>query len=218
MRHLVGGLTLAVLAAMPLAAQNQPAIRRVQPKAFPLSITPSLGLGFGAVRAVDADSIACGSVRCEQYGTGSGLQAELALQVPIGGTLGFEVGGQIGRPSRKSCLRGQCQSPDRTWAYRGTAVLLWRFKARAPIYFGVGGVIARFDPGPVLRQDGAVTEYGATTVVGFDFPLTGRLGGRIIWRSYILAPTDTELPPTYDLDSVAWDNAFTFGVRIPLGS
>lgn len=200
-------------------ATGQPAIRRPQPQAFPFAVTPSLGFGFGAVRATSFDSTACASPQaCYEYGTGSGWQAGVDVQVPVGQVFGFELGGQVGRPSRKQCLRGQCSAVDRTWSVRGTGTFVWRFKARAPVYFGLGAVVNRFNPGPVFttQDDIAVTEFGATTVVAVDFPIDERFGSRIVWRSYLLAPSDQGLSDTSGLSSIAWDNALSFGVRILL--
>jgi len=207
-------LLCGVALSAPVTAQTT--IRRVQPKAFPFAVTPSAGFGFGAVRATYYDEAACASPEnCYGYGTGSGWQAGVDVQVPLGRLLGFEIGGQAGRPSLKQCLRGQCTTVDRTWVFRGTGTLLFRLKARAPVYFGVGGAVAYFQDGPIIvYQTGtAVTEYGATAVIGIDFPIDERLGGRVVWRGYFLAPSDKNVPETSALSSVAWDNALTFGVR-----
>jgi hypothetical protein len=135
-----------------------------------------------------------------------------------------EVGGQVGRPSQKLCFRSQCQSPADLWAIRGSALLLWRFKPRAPIYFGLGGAVTRFDPAPVVGQnvtaDGqaGTTEFGGVTVVGFDFQLSEQLGGRVVWRSYLMIPSSDGLPGVYEASGLAWDNTVSFGVRFLLAS
>jgi len=217
MRAAVLLLGVAVLAT-PVASQTT--IRRVQPKAFPLGVTPSVGIGFGAVRAKYFDEAACASPgSCYEYGTGSGWQGGVDVQVPLGRMLGFEIGGQAGRPSLKQCLRGECTTVGRTWAFRGTGTLLFRLKARAPVYFGLGGAVTYFKDGPILvyQAETAVTEYGATAVIGIDFPLDERLGGRVVWRGYFLAPSSKNLPDAGALSSIAWDNALSFGVRFRLG-
>jgi len=218
MRVVVAFLFAAILAG---PATGQTTIRRVQPKAFPFAVTPSIGLGYGAGRATFYDEVACSSPEsCYEYGTGSGWQGGVDVQLPIGQVLGFELGGQVGRPSLKQCLRGQCTTVDRTWSVRGTGTLVWRLKARAPVYFGLGAVVSYFNPGPVLVYQNAisVTEYGATTVVGIDFPIDPRIGGRIIWRTYLTAPSSNGMPDNAVLPSIAWDNALSFGVRLLLGS
>lgn len=218
MRLMAVSLWSALLAG---AASGQTAIRRPQAKGFPLAVTASAGMGFGAVRATYFDDIECASPEgCYEYGTGSGWQAGVDFQIPLGRTLGFEIGGQMGRPSLKQCLRGQCGTVDRTWAIRGSGTLLWRFKPSAPVYFGLGGVYAYFSPGgPVLPfQTGvSVSEFGATTVIGLDLPIDDRVGGRIVWRGSFMIPSNKGLPETGTLRSVAWDNALSFGLRLPLG-
>lgn len=210
-----------VLNALPLAAQ-QPAsvIRRPPVRAFPVSITPTAGVGFGSNRATAYDPATCASQElCVSLGAGSGWNVGAEFQVPLGSTLGFELAGQLARPSQRRCFRQQCDSPQELWAIRGTGMLLWRFKPRAPIFFGLGAAVTRFDPAPVAGQAQSSTlEFGAGTVVGYDFGFTPQLGGRVTWRSYLLAPSSSDLPGDYVAKSLAWDNAFAFGVRIQLGS
>jgi len=214
-------LLAGVLMALPLDAQ-QPAqpLRRQQPKAFPISVTPTAGLGFGSTRATAFDPATCASEElCVSLGAGSGWNVGAEIQVPLGATFGFELAGQLARPSQRICFRQQCDSPQNLWAIRGTALFLWRFKPRAPIFFGMGGAVTRFDPPPVSGQAQSTTlEYGAGTVVGYDFRFTPQLGGRVSWRSYFLVPSSADLPGGFQAKSVAWDNAFTFGVRVQLGS
>jgi hypothetical protein len=218
MRVAVVVLGIAMLAG---PATGQPAARRIERPAFPFSVIPSVGLGFGDGRASFFDPEECPSpASCYQYGTGSGWQAGVDLQVPLGRALGFEVGGQVGRPSLQQCLRGLCTTVGRTWVARGTGTLVWRFKPRAPVYFGLGGALAYFKRGPVFvfQDEFAVTEVGATAVVGVDFAIDRRLGGRVFWRSYLMVPSSKGIPDTYGLPSVAWDNAVSFAVRVPLGT
>lgn len=211
---------LAGLAAVPVAAQEPvPVIQRPQPKAFPLSITPTAGLGFGDTRATAFDPATCASEElCVRLGAGSGWNVGAEFQIPLGQSFGFEVAGQLAHPSQQIC-RDQCDSPQDLWAIRGTTMLLWRFKPRAPIFFGLGGAVTRFDPPPVAGQALATTmEFGAGMVVGYDFAFTPQLGGRVTWRSYLLAPSSESLPGDFTAKGLAWDNAFAFGVRFQLGS
>lgn len=213
------------LATLPLAAQEPaPAIRRVQPRGFPLAFTASAGMGFGGTRATSPSATECPEQQCLSYGAGSGWNVGAEVQVPLGRTLGFEVAGQVAHPSQRLCLRSECQAPANLWAIRGTAMLLWRFKARAPIFFGFGGGITYFDPAPVVNQNltsegqGPATEYGGATILGYDFRLSERIGGRLAWRTYLMVPSSEGLPGGHTATSIAWDNAFTFGVRFLLGS
>jgi hypothetical protein len=216
------GIVLAgLLTTLPLGAQEAVSpVRRPTPTAFPASVAPTAGIGFGAARATAFDPETCPSdVRCVSLGSGSGWNVGVEVQVPLGRALGFEVAGQLARPSQQRCFRSQCDSPGHLWAVRGSAMLLWRFKPRAPIFFGLGAALTRFDPAPVSGQAQDTTiEYGAGTVVGYDFAFTPQLGGRVTWRGYLLAPSSADLPGTAAAKSVAWDNAFAFGVRIQLGS
>jgi hypothetical protein len=217
MRQALVFLGIAMVAGRA-AAQTQ--LGRPEQKGFPLAATPSVGFAFGAPRATYFDPAECASAQsCYGYGTGSGWQAGLDIQIPIGRVLGFEIGGQVGRPSLKQCLRGQCTTVDRTWSVRGSGTLLWRLKARAPVYFGLGGVYTYFTPGPVLvYQEGiSVSEVGGTVVVGIDLSAGQQLGGRIVWRGYLLIPSSKGMPDPDALKSIAWDNAVSFGVRILLG-
>lgn len=212
--------------ALPLVAQGPGSvIRRPQPKAFPFSVTPSAGVGFGSTRATAFEPATCPSAdHCLTLGAGSGWNVGVELQVPLGQTLGFEVAGQVAHPNQRVCFRAQCQSPRDVWAGRGTAMLLWRFKPRAPIYFGLGGGITHFPVSPVAGQsltaegEGPVTEYGVATVIGYDFAFTPRLGGRVTWRAYFMVPTASGLPGNYTATGLAFDNTFAFGVRFLLGS
>jgi len=214
-------LLVGALAAAPVSGQEPlPVIRRPTPKAFPVSATVTAGLGFGSTRATAYDPVTCPSEElCVSLGAGSGWNVGAELQLPLGQSFGFEVGGQLARPSQRICRGSQCDSPQDLWAMRGTALLLWRFKPQAPIFFGLGGALTRFDPSPVAGQDLSTTmEYGAGTVVGYDFRITQQLGGRVAWRSYFLAPASGSMPADYTAKGMAWDNAFTFGVRFQIGS
>lgn len=220
---------LVLLAAAGLAAPaaGQTAVRRIEPKAFPLAVALSAGLGFGGTRATFTDSVLCAGDNCGSAGAGSGWTATVDLRAPLGRTLGVEAAAHIGRPSQRLCFRGACQSSGETWALRGSAMLLWRFKPQAPIYFGLGAAVTRFDPAPVVNQNlvlgddglvqGGTTEFGAATVVGYDFTLDSRVGGTLVWRSYIMAPSSEGLPANYESKTTAWDNSLAVGVRYFLG-
>jgi hypothetical protein len=221
-------LVLFVAAVLAAPAAGQTSIQRVEPTAFATAVALSAGIGFGGLRATFSDSVLCAGDDCGSAGAGSGWNATVDLRAPLGRTFGVEVAGQVGRPSQRLCFRGACQSSGESWALRGSAMLLWRFKPRAPIYFGLGAAITRFDPAPVVNQNlelddetgvvqGGTTEFGAATVVGYDFSLQGRVGGTLVWRSYILAPSSEGLPAGYESASLAWDNSLAFGVRYFLG-
>ena len=138
------------------------------------------------------------------------------LQLPVTRTLGVGVSGGVARPAHVTCTRA-CTSTDRVTAVHASLLLLWRFKARAPIYFGVGPTLSWINPGPVQTWDTtAVTEPGAALVVGYDFGITPTVGGRLAWWNYLTKPSDASLPATLTPSGLAWDKAFSFGLRFGL--
>ncbi len=213
-------VTIALLTStllVPVAqGQEQPGVRRVVRTSFPLAITPSAGLGFGATRGSATQPTDCPNNPCVDFGSGSGWQARVDVQVPIGRTLGVEIGGQVGRQVQKVCQRGACTAVDHMWAYRGTAMLLWRFKPRAPVFFGIGGAIAHFSSNPVYVVDAPSTEPGFAGVVGLDLALAQRVGVRVAWRSFFLLPESIG-NPSFQVKGVAWEQAIVFGARCNLG-
>jgi hypothetical protein len=212
----VGALTMtALLAALPASGQ---AIRRERPQAFPPSITAFVGLGFGGQRANQEDPLTCASRECFGHKVGSAPYGGLEIQVPLGGTLGLGVAATIGRPRRVICLRGACQSPERITQVHGAGLVLWRFKARAPIYFGFGPGVVYSRPGPVAGQAGAITEIGGVGVLAYDVRVTPRVGLRIAWWNWLVKPKGEGLGPDYDLNGLAWDQVFSVGARFSLGS
>jgi hypothetical protein len=206
---------MASLLAPPAAGQ---ALRRDRPTAFPPSLTLMAGLGFGGQRATrTGDSLTCPTRDCFEYKVGSSPQGGVEFQIPLGGTLGLGVAGTISRPSRVLCTRGaDCGSTDRTTRVHGAALLLWRFKARAPIYFGLGPGATYSKPGPVSGQAGAVTEFGGVAVVAYDVQVASRVGLRIAWWNWLVKPDREGLDPDFTLSGLAWDKLFAVGARISL--
>jgi len=207
-------ILLGTLLAQAAWGQEPPEVRRVVRTSFPFAVTPSVGLGFGATRQTNLDPTDCPDRPCIDYGTGSGWQARVDMQAPIGRTLGFEVGGQIGRQSLKQCARGSCTAIDHVWAYRGSAMLLWRFKPQAPVYFGVGATLAHFSSNPVYQDPEPTTEPGMAGVIGLDLALAQQIGVRVAWRSFLLVPKQVGPPDASEARSVAWEQALLFGARI----
>jgi opacity protein-like surface antigen len=202
---------------VPVArGQEQPVVRRVVRTSFPFAITPSVGLGFGATRGKATDPTDCAEEPCVGFGSGSGWQTRVEMQVPIGRTLGIEIGGQLGRQVQKVCQRGACTAVDHVWAYRGSALLLWRFKPRAPVFFGIGGTVAYFSSNPVYVVDAPTTEPGFAGVVGLDLALAQRIGVRVAWRSFFLIPESIG-NPSFHTKGMAWEQALMFGARCNLG-
>lgn len=222
---IVAGLVLAV---QPAVAQVT-GLRRASPQAFPLAVVPWASLGFNGTRVVEHDPLweqpelaTCPTRRgrdCFQYQLGDGPMVGADLQVPLPSTFGLQLSGAAGRPSRVICTRGQaCSSIEDLTSVRASAMLLIRIKARAPIFFGLGGALHRVDPGPVLPlQDSlTVTEVGGIGTIGYDFAMGSRVGGRISWVHYFLKPSDDGLSEPFEAKSLAHDWLLAVGARIKL--
>jgi hypothetical protein len=204
----------ALLVAGSLRGQE---VRRVEVKAFPASVAASFGLSFGGQRATAAaGQNACTGGGACRFKLGSGPMLGLDLQLPLTTTLGFGLSAAGGRAPRVVC-GGECNSADKSTVIHGSALILWRFKARAPVFFGVGAALTWIDPGPVQLWDTtAVKEPGGVLVIGYDFGITPTVGGRIAWWNYLTKPDDSSLPSILTPSGLAWDKIFSFGVRFGL--
>lgn len=210
-----GVLACAALLAAGVAHGQE--VRRVQPTAFPAAVAVSFGLGWGGQRAdAPAASGACTGIGACRFKLGSGPMLGVDLQMPVTGTLGIGVSGIVGRPPRVTC-GAACTSTDNATAVHASALLLWRFKARAPIYFGVGPALSWVKPGPVVPWDTvAVSELGGVVVIGYDFGITPTVGGRLAWWNYLTKPSAASLPAFLNPSGLAWDKVFSLGVRLGL--
>jgi hypothetical protein len=208
---------LACAALLVAGSARGQEVRRVEAKAFPAAVAASFGLGFGGQRAeASIGQGACTGGGACRFKLGSGPMLALDLQLPLTATLGFGVSGAGGRAPRVVC-GGECTSTDKATVIHGSVLLLWRFKARAPIYFGVGPTLSWIDPGPVLLWDTtSVKEPGGVLVIGYDFGITPTVGGRIAWWNYLTKPSDKSLPTILTPTGLAWDKIFSFGVRFAL--
>lgn len=209
--------TVALLTCLAAAPAQGQALRRVQPKAFPFSVTPFLALGWGGTRGAEPDTAICGTSNCVAHKVGSGPHAGLDIQIPLAGNFGLAVAGAAGRPTRIVCAI-QCLAPERVTAVHGSALVLWRFKARAPIYFGLGPAVSYISPGPVRTQTSAVTEFGGAGVIAYDFRFSPSLGGRVAWWNYLVKPSKDQLGTNIQPSGLAWDTQVALGVRFLLGS
>lgn len=213
---LVSGL-MALLSVLS-AAEAQTVRQRGPSSSFAFAITPYIGLGFRGVRA-ETDASTCSTLpnECIDHKPASGPEVGIGLEAPLAGSFGIAVSAAIARPSRVLCDRARCIGGDHITALRGTGLLQFRLKARAPIFFGIGAAIARFDPSPVTGEARTVTEVGFAGVIGYDFALGRRLGGRIAWHSYFMTPEDLETQGTLAAAGTAYDAVISFGARINLG-
>lgn len=208
---------LACAALLAAGAARGQEVRRVQPTAFPAAVALSFGLGFGGGRADAAagQGLCTGGGAC-RFKLGSGPTLGFDVQLPVTSTLGVGLSGAAGRPPRVTC-GAECTSSDNATAIHASVLLLWRFKARAPIYFGVGPTLSWINPGPVLQWDTtAVKEPGGVLVIGYDFGITPTVGGRLAWWNYLTKPDDSSLPSVLTPAGLAWDKIFTLGVRLGL--
>lgn len=214
---------IAALGALVVAtsvANAQTGIRRVRRHAFGFAVTPYIALGFRGTRANEADAVTCPATptECFKHKASSGPEVGAQVQAPIFGTFGLSVAGSISRPTQLVCIKDACSERDAVTAIRGTALLLWRFKARAPIYFGLGGAMARFDPSPVFGQPQTTTEYGFVVSIGYDIAIGDRLGARVAFLNYFMIPEKSGLPSTFTATGTAHDTIVTIGARINLGT
>jgi hypothetical protein len=209
------GVLVAVAFSLAGPAAAQVGAQRVRPTAFPLAVTPYLALGFGAARAAQADPLVCptSDPNCYDNTVGSSPVLGIEVQAPLTRTLGVGITGAISRPARKLCVRGQCESGERITSVHGGVLLLWRFKPRAPIFFGIGPAVTFFTPGPVFGQVQSVTEPGGVGVVAYDAQVGARVGVRVAWWSYLTKPSDTDLTSLYTVSGLSYDKVFSFGIR-----
>jgi len=196
---------LALSCTVPAAWAQQAPVQRARAGAFQFALTPYLGIGWRGARA-QATGV--------EHRMGSGPALGLGLQIPLPSVLGVSVNAMVSRPKRVTCFDGICGSFDPITAIRASAVLLFRFKARAPIYFGFGAAAERLDPGPVVSQPDPITEYGAVAVVGYDLALSSRVGGRIAWWNYLMTPNGQNLSGTTVVKGTTYDTLITVGARI----
>jgi hypothetical protein len=210
--------SLALTAALLLPAvpaQGQ-ALRRPSTKAFPFSVTPFIGVAWGGQRATQTPVEEACTTDCIRHKVGIGPHVGLELQMPLVGNFGFGVTASGGRPTQVQCDL-QCVSPQRLTSIHGAAYILWRFKARAPIYFGLGAAMHYLNPGAVPGQ-GSVTEMGGSAVLAYDFTLSPRVGGRFGWWNYFLKPSAKDLTiPPYAVSNFVWDTQIGLGIRFAVG-
>ncbi len=216
-----GIVAVCALVIVTSVAGAQTGVRRVRRHAFGFAVTPYVALGSRGVRANQADAATCPATpdECFKHKASSGPEVGAQVQIPLFGTFGLSVAGSFARPRQLVCILENCSSRDRVTTVRGTALLLWRFKARAPIYFGLGGATVRWgNPGPVVGQNQAVSEYGFVISIGYDAAIGRRAGVRVAFLNYFMFPEESGLPSTFAATGTARDAILTIGARINIGS
>lgn len=208
-------LGAALVAAFPLAGQA----RRPQPKAFPLAVSGSLVLNAFGTRANELDALVlqCTTVtNCIEHGLGRGPGVGLSLQLPLAGNLGFGLGMDAMTMVRQQCIPGgNCSTSDRLLGLRARGELLFRLKARAPIYFGLGAAALRTDPGALEPQTDPTVDVGGVVTIGGDFAAGPRWTVRVAWHSYFMRADAAGLPGTFETRT-AHDGVITIGGRYAL--
>lgn len=211
-------VTMGITAAA--GAQTTPTSER--PRAFSFAVVVGPALSFGGIRAYQVDSVTCPSSpnTCIQDKVGSGPMFTAAVQIPLLRNFALSAGGLIGKPARVLCFAGEsCTSTGSMTAIRANVTLFARLKPRVPIFFGVGGAMNRFDPGPVrVRQDTiTVTETGWLGMIGYDFALGKRVGARITWWHYFMSASRDGLDTGFRTGR-PHDSLIAIDARISLGS
>jgi hypothetical protein len=215
-------LALAVLVTAGDALTAQTSLR-ARTDAFPLAVVPWAALGFNGTRAVadDTDQLTCAvPARCFEYRLGNGPVLGVDLQLPLPTTFGVQLTASAGLPNQTRCALGNCLSIDRVTMLRGSALLLIRLKARAPIFFGLGAAASRMNPGPVqgIQDTITVTEVGAAGLIAYDVSMGSNVGARVSWAHYLLKPSSEGFPNTFQVESFAYDWLLSIGARIKIGS
>lgn len=222
---LLGALEVAPVLA---AAQAFPG-EAPRPPAFPTALSAWVMVGWAGQRStrtyrvgpLDPPDPACDTnfnCHTEHLLTGTpglGARFQTSLTVRTGIRFGLSISG----PKRKlGGRKGLTVAIDtaRLNLLRGEALFLFRLKQHVPVFFGVGGALARFSPGPVRSQDD-VTEYGGALAVGYDHRGKGNVGTRVEWTVYLMRPVTTGLSGEYKPPRLAFDHQLSFGVNYFVG-
>ena len=223
------GVIILVTLILPAASAAQAPLRQRPTRAFTRHVSLTIALGFHGTRAERLDSL---SNPCTQqtpctwsYGPAGGAHVALRLQEPLTRQLGLRLGADLSAPTLGVDRDGSefARVDQRSTAVRGEAVLLFRFKPGAPIFFGAGGTYTWWNPGPVTSQTGLTqengAEYGGILTIGYDVPIDPRWGVRFEFLNYLMIPNDAGLPPgDYTAKSLTHDWTLGVGVTYELGS
>lgn len=218
-------LLLGVVVPAGASAQAFPG-EAPPPPGFPTALSGWALAGWSgrrATRTYSADPTindpACDATKCERlYLVGAALGIGLRFQTSLTPRTGVRFGVSISRPGRKVGLRnGLSLAIDTTLsAIRGEALLLFRLRRQAPVFFGLGAALARFSPGPVVNQ-GDLTEFGGAIAIGYDHRVNRNVGTRLEWTAYLMHPVTTRLSSEFQAARFAFDHQFSFGVNYYVG-
>lgn len=213
MRRLLAVLVAVV--AVPGVGQGQVRAPREAPKAFQRSVSLTFALGFHGNRAERVDTI---DPRCPctfEYSVSSGPHLSLRFEQPVTRRTAVRLGVDASAPGHRLDRDGNRVGtfPSHSTSLRGEAAILFRLKANVPVFFGLGGVFARFNPSPVLEQAGKVDEIGGLITIGYDAVLQDSWAVRFEFLNYVMKPEDAGLPEGFEAKSLARDWTLGVGVR-----
>ena len=224
-------LATAPVLSGPVAAQGFPGDAPVA-AAFPAAVSLHLSASWNGDRSIRTygvgspnpndpacDTIAGSCHEIQGLAGAAGLGAR--FQFPISPRLGLRAGlsyssvqGRIELPD------GQVTrlTPEKSNLLRAEALFVFRLKPHVPVFFGLGGAVARFNPGPSPGQD-VSTEFGAVVAAGYDhrFPAPSQFGLRLEWTAYFMIPDDGGAPSEFEAKGMAFDNQLSVGVMYYLG-
>lgn len=219
------GALLFLAATGVVRAQGFPGDEPRAP-AFPVAVALHVQAGWNGARALRTYGVgnpdpldpACDSVaaRCQTvHGLSGAAGVTVRLQLPLSQRVGLRAGLSYSGPKPRVELLDGSQvriGSGGVKTLRGEALLLFRLKPRVPVFFGVGGALARQNPGPAPGQDTGV-EYGGVVAVGFDHRMNEQLGLRVEWNGFFLIPDQIPGTSEYEAKSFAFDHQLSVGVN-----
>jgi len=219
--------SVAIAAAIALGAGSQAAHAQIfpgegpAPTAFPSAFSFSLLAAFaGDLRVTHTyvDSAAACLPCTILHSTTGTMGLAVRYQMPIGPRTGVRFGATISGPKRKRRDINANQvlvESTRLRLFRGEMLLMFKLKPQVPIYFGVGGSVASFSPGPLAGQQD-ITELGGAAVIGVDKAMGARVATRFEWTLYGTKPKTTGLNSEFVAEGLALDSQMSFGVNLYL--
>ena len=155
---------------------------------------------------------------CERsYGPGSSPYLALKFETGLTRRTGFRLGASIANPSHTVSQGGSAIAAPGTdfTVIKGEAAFLFRLKPQVPIFFSLGGVLARYSTSPAPGDPSipAGNEYGVVISLGYDAPISPHWGARFEWLNYIQWVNDALIPASQEPRNTVYDWMLSFGVR-----
>jgi hypothetical protein len=216
-------LLLALLGGGRAAAQVFPSDQAPR-AAFPATVTLYVFGGFQGARVTRIYNIgtpnpvdaACDSTAndCRTiHGLGGAPGIGVRGQVPLTMRTGLRLGISVSHPGRRVTTRdgSQVSVPDeKVLLLRAEGLILFRLKPQVPVYFGFGGSVASYSPGPVRAQQ-AVTEVGGTFAIGVDHSVSPTVSTRVEFTGFVMRPTASGLSTEFHAHSLTFDDQLSLG-------